>query len=125
MHFAEHMCRALARCIRAVSRILCTWATLAFARCCRSIITALAFSADIGVASAGFGIASIFLHACARSVTRGVASGVPTSGPAGRGARERASGSIIDSPHFHLNSKSNSLICADQRCSLLLCWSIP
>ena len=91
----------------------------------RSITMAFAFSALIGVASAGFALASIALAACSKFVTRGVSRGAGSSGLAGSGARESVSGSIIDSPHFQVNSKSNSLSCADHRCSLLLCLSIP
>ena len=80
----------------------------------------LTFSLLIGVASTGRGVASIFSAAARISVTI-----VDVSGSAGSGARERVSGSIMLSPHFQTNSKSNSLNCADQRCSLLLCLSRP
>jgi len=85
----------------------------------------LAFSLLIGVASTGRGVASIFSAAARISVTIGDVSGGVSLGSAGSGARERVSGSIMLSPHFQTNSKSNSLNCADQRCSLLLCLSRP
>jgi hypothetical protein len=51
-----------------------------------SITMAFAFSALIGVASAGFGLASIARAACSRFVTRGVSRGAGSSGLAGSGA---------------------------------------
>ena len=99
----------------------CGWA----ARLRLAITNAFAFSLLIGVAFAGRGVASILSAACRRSVTIGDVSGGVSSGSAGSGARERVSGSIMLSPHFQMNSKSNSLNCADQRCSLLLCLSRP
>ena len=90
-----------------------------------AITNAFAFSLLIGVASTGRGVASIFSAAFRMSVTIGDVSGGVSSGSAGSGARESVSGSIMLSPHFQVNSKSNSLNCADQRCNLLLCLSRP
>jgi len=99
--------------------------TFAFVFACHSMATTLAFSALIGVAFAGRGVASIFLQASWRLVASGVDNGVGSSGEAGSGARESVSGSIMLSPHFQTKPKAYSLSWQDQRASLLLCLSMP
>ena len=113
-------CAAAARSFVGPTRGCCCAARLRL-----SSTNTFAFSLLIGVASTGRGVANIFSAAARRSVTIGDVSGGVSLGLAGSGARERVSGSIMLSPHFQVNSKSNSLNCADQRCSLLLCLSRP